>query len=201
MSSVDDILDEVDLDESQSEEGKKPPKKKRRTEGKKKRKEKKSEEEEEEKGQRTQIGEERTEEDEIRRKELKIILLKNPGLDIADVDLIDQQIAKMSNVEIKATLESLKMKIHLKSPISDSENIVGLIGLLLARMYKSGNIIKRIQADTALLAAVDQYAPNLADYISGPLQILVRLAGHITDEQFHQNNFSPPEGSNVEINK
>jgi hypothetical protein len=191
MSSVEDILDEIDLEESEASQEKRPPKKKRKVE---KQKKKKSKEEVE-----AIVVEERTDEDEIRRKELKIILLKNPGLTIDDVDEIDARIAKMSNEEIKMSLESLKMKIHLKSPMSDSENLVDLMGLLIARFYKNGNFVHRLSKDTALLAAVDQYVPNLADYISGPLQILVRVAGHITDEQFQQNNFGPNIVSTDEV--
>ncbi len=181
---MDEVLDEVDqYSENDESEELPPPKKKRRIEKEKKSKRKEKEEE--------PIEKEVDEQDLLKRKELKIIMLKNPTVDTSKIEKIGDDINRMSKEEVSATLEAMKLQIGLQSPISASQNMVHLGASLIQRWYGSKGLSKRIREDTQLLAAVDQYVPNLADYIVGPLQIVTRLVGHVTDEQYEQNNYGP----------
>lgn len=195
MSEVDDILNE---DGSFSdEEVLEPPQKKRRVDFQKPTKKVDPKEKEEIEAEEETFGEfglstkEEHDLDQLRRKELKLILLKHPKLEMKEVMELTERIANMSPEEVAVTLESAKIEIGLKSPMSSAISFVSMVGLLLGRYFKSPVLHQRIMSDTQLLVAVDNFMPTIGEGILGPLQAAVRTLGHITDIQFEQNNFGP----------
>lgn len=193
MSEVDDILNE---DGSFSdEETMEPPQKKRRvlvqTQNKKIDPKEEVNEEEDTFGEFSLATKELHELDQMRRKELKLILLKHPKLEMKEIMELTDRIANMSPEEVEVTLESAKIEIGLKSPMSSAISFVSMVGLLFGRYFKSPELHTRIMTDTQLLVAVDNFMPTVGEGILGPLQAAVRLLGHVTDIQFEQNNFGP----------
>jgi len=124
------------------------------------------------------------------RKELKMILLKNPKIKLDEQLQMDDYINSLDISEIKVHLENAKIEIGLKSPINTAEELIGMVGIFLQRYYNNTTLHHRLINDTTLIAAVEQWVPLANDYLSVPLQIFHRVVGHVTDVHFNQSNFS-----------
>lgn len=124
------------------------------------------------------------------RSELKLLLLKYPDTNIDRITKIEKELAVKSFEEVQQHIENVRIEIGLKSPTHDSENIVGLVGLFLQKYMGDYTIHQRLLNDELLLAAVEQCRPTLNHYFNTPLQVIHRVAGHISDVKFDQNNFS-----------
>ena len=191
----------------QSEEGSEeepstpPPKKKRRLNDKEKSKkaEKQKKKKKKHRGDSEEDDDEDSEtraamiaQDSMRRKELKKMMLKYPGLNITEVLKLSAQVDSMSPEEVSSYLECSKIQMGMQKPLASAESIVGLMGMVAQRYFpKGGNMYSRFMSDQQLIAAVDEYGPSFGDDITNPLQILVRACGHISDAVFEQSNFSP----------
>lgn len=206
---LDEFLQEAN--ELQSEDGSEeepstpPPKKKRKLNdnGKskkvnkpKKKKKKPREDSEEEDEYDSEMTATINAQDSMRRKELKKMLLKYPGLDITGVLKLSAQVDAMSPEEVASYLECSKIQMGMRKPLASAESIVGLMGMIAQRYFpKGGNMYSRFMGDQQLIAAVDEFGPSFGDDITNPLQILVRTCGHISDAVFDQSNFSTPPSS------
>lgn len=198
QDTVDELLEEANNLPSQesSSEDVRPPKKKRKIDGdgkskskKKKKKSKKSSSSED--GYDVQMNAEEQTADSQRRKELKILMLKHPNLNISKVLEIATKVAQMSSEDVATYLESSKIEMGLQRPLANAENIVGLMAMIAQRyVCNSPDLFCRFIEDTQLVAAVDEFAPSLGETITGPLSILVRACGHMSDAHFGQTHFS-----------
>lgn len=128
---------------------------------------------------------------EIARKELKMIMLKNPNIDIEHVMRIHNEIMGLDQEELTTFLENAKIEIGLKNPNQNSHNIIALISLGLQRLTGNSSFYKRMMNDSTLIASLEHYFPDPSSYLSVPFQIVARVAGHLSDVTFNQNNFSP----------
>lgn len=203
---VDDVLAQAELLDSDEEELP-PPKKKRKVnkDGKskktkggdqertKKRKKKKESSSEEESIEVELTPEEQTAQN-ISRKELKSLLLKQPDLQVKNTMEICSKVESMPIKEVTSFLEAAKLEMGLKNPLAVAENCVGLVGLTLERWFQKSGLYRRLMQDQQLIAAMDEFAPNFGDNINSPLQVLVRVFGHVSDAHYGQTHFSnvPP---------
>jgi hypothetical protein len=195
--------DDIESEEDSEGEASPPPKKKRRLnkekektltkkKDKKKKKSKQASLEEEEDEAAEAFNSEQIAKDSMRRKELKKMMLKYPGLNITEVLKLSAQVDSMSPEEVTSYLECSKIQMGMQKPLATAESIVGLMGMVAQRWFpKGGNMYSRFMNDQQLIAAVDEYGPSLGDDITNPLQILVRACGHVSDAVFEQSNFSP----------
>lgn len=191
--SIDEALQQAeDLEDSESSEEPSPPPKKKRKLDKDRAKSKRSKRKEvEESNIDVEFTPEDLAADSVRRKELRKIKMKHPDLDISHVLKTTEEIASMTPEEVINVLESSKVTIGLRKPLAEAENIVGLMALVAQRYFKTGgDLYSRFMSDTELIAAVDEFTPRLSEEITGPMGILVRAAGHISDSSYRQNNFS-----------
>lgn len=204
---VDEVLAQAELLESDEEESS-PPKKKRKTnkdgsskktkgdkeERSKKRKKKKKESSSDEESIEVELTPEEQTAQNIQRKELKNLLLKHPDLQVKGTMETCAKVEKMPIQEVTSFLEAAKLEMGLKNPLAVAENAVGLIGLTLERWLQKRGLYRRLMQDPQLIAAVDEFAPNFGDNINNPLQIFVRVFGHVSDAHFGQTHFSsvPP---------
>lgn len=198
---LDEFLQEADHLESEedSEEAPSPPPKKKRKlnnekskkkDKKKKNKEKREVYEEDDNDENNEEKDSRIANDSMRRKELKRMMLKYPGLNIEAILKLSSQVDEMDPKDVITHLECSKIQMGMQKPLASAESIVGLMGMAAQRYFpKSGNLYSRFMSDQQLIAAVDEYGPSLGDDITNPLQILVRACGHISDAVFEQSNF------------
>lgn len=207
--SIDQVLAQADLLESQEEEDEGPPSKKRKinkdgkskkTKGGEKEKSKKRKKKKEASSSSSSVEEveltpEQQTEENLSRKQLKLLLLKNPNLNVGEIMKTSERVNSMPIEEVKSYLEAAKIEMGLKKPLAVAENCVGLIALGIQRYLKNApDLYRRLMQDTQLIAAVDEFAPNFGDSVNNPLQILVRLFGHVSDVHYGQSHFSsvPP---------
>jgi len=191
--SIDEALQQAeDLEDSESDtEPSPPPKKKRKLDKDRSKSKKTKKRQEDESNIDVEFTQEDIAADSVRRKELRKIKMKHPNLDISHVLKTTEEIASMSPEEVIHVLESSKITIGLRKPLAEAENIVGLMALMAQRWFKTGgDLYSRFMSDTELIAAVDEFTPRLSEEITGPMGILVRAAGHISDSAYRQNNFS-----------
>lgn len=211
--TVDEVLAQADLMESQEEEDDGPPSKKRKlnkdgkskkTKGvekekskKRKKKKKESSSSSSSSSEVVELTPEQQTEENLSRKQLKLLLLKNPNLNVGEIMKTSERVNSMPIEEVKSYLEAAKIEMGLKKPLAVAENCVGLMALAVQRYLKTApDLYRRLMQDTQLIAAVDEFAPNFGDSVNNPLQILVRLFGHISDVHYGQSHFSnvpPPE--------
>lgn len=194
---------ELQSEDGSEEEPSPPPKKKRKlndngkskkvAKPKKKKKKPREDSEEEDDSEMTATM---NAQDSMRRKELKKMMLKYPGLNITEVLKLSAQVDAMSPEEVASYLECSKIQMGMQKPLASAESIVGLMGMIAQRYFpKGGNMYSRFMSDQQLIAAVDEYGPSFGDDITNPLQIIVRACGHISDAVFDQSNFSTPRPS------
>lgn len=207
--SIDEVLAQAELLDN-GEEEEEPPKKKRKTNkdgsskktkadkeerSKKRKKKKKQSSSSSSSSSEVELSPEDQTAQNLSRKQLKILLLKNPNLNVAEVMKTSERVNSMPIEEVNSFLEAAKMEMGLKKPLAVAENCVGLIALAIQRYMKSApDLYRRLMQDHQLIAAVDEFAPNFGDTVNNPLQILVRLFGHVSDVHYGQSHFStiPP---------
>lgn len=131
-----------------------------------------------------EIPDEKTE---AKRKELKILMLNNPGVQLDKILEIQNFISQMNGKEINYYLDNFKFAIGI-NPTDTSENIIGMIGILLQRQFGDPTIYKNITTDAKLLSSFEQIVPSLGEWLSIPLQIVHRIACHICTMKYGESN-------------
>jgi hypothetical protein len=134
---------------------------------------------------------------EAKRKELKILMLNYPGVQLDKILEIQSFITKMDKNEVNYYLDNFKFAIGIK-PTDTSENIVGMIGILLQRQFGDPRIYQQITTDAKLLSSVEQIVPSFGEWLSIPLQIVHRVACHVCTMRYGENNMTP---DTIEKNK
>lgn len=195
--SVDDLIQQAEEMESENEEEDSsdapPPKKKRKLDAKGRSKSKKSKKHAPEPIEDVEVAltDEEIALDSVRRKELRKIKLMHPSLDISQVYQVTEEINAMTPQDVVNILESSKVTLGLQRPLAEAENVVGLMALAAQRYFPDcRDLYSRFISDSELIAAVDEFVPRMNEQITGPLGILRRAAGHISDSSSGQNNFS-----------
>ena len=131
--------------------------------------------------------------DETLRRELKMLLLKNPQIDIKSTCEVDQQIDSMSIDQVRKIIENAKIEIGLLSPVNTAEEFLGTVGLILQKLTGNLTIHDRLVNDCTLISSIQQWIPLSVEKLSVPLQIFHRLVGHMTDIHFGTDVKKPPK--------
>lgn len=122
----------------------------------------------------------------IARRELKILFLKYPALDITKTVEVDDFVDSLSAEELKKMLENMKVAIGQQNPSTNSETVLGPLALILQKLTGKKSIYKDIMEDTKLHAAFEQMLPCLEDYVSVPLQIVHRIGNHLANAVYDE---------------
>lgn len=186
---MEDIIDEAAQSDSEREDEflKPPPKKKRKISKKKK---KILIEEEETPTEASPESVERTEEEKLQRKELELLLLKNPTIDVSKVLDISSKVEKMTPEQVKIFLDAANTQLDLQCPFSSAENLITLGSLALQRLLGDNTLYSRCSSDTRLIAAVNSLVPSFSNYVGVRLEVLGRVATHVWDGKYNvtENN-------------
>lgn len=125
---------------------------------------------------------------EAKRKELKILMLNYPSVQIEKILEIQALISKMGNKEVVHYLDNFKIAVGLQSPMETPENVVGMIGIILQRYYNDPNIHAALINDVKLISSIEQIVPSLGDWLNIPLQVVHRISCHISNAKYGENN-------------
>lgn len=152
---------------------------------KKSKKSKKDKEEEEEIPQQEEVFDEKVE---AKRKELKILMLNYPGVQVDKILEIQALISKMGNKEVVHYLDNFKIAVGLQSPMETPENVVGMIGIILQKYLDDPKIHGALINDVKLISSIEQIVPSLGDWLNIPLQVVHRIACHISNSKYGENS-------------
>lgn len=125
------------------------------------------------------------EEQELKKTELKMILLKHPNLDVSKQMQLATEINNMDAEQLNSYYEAAKLQVDLESPTHSAENLTILVGQILHGYTKDPGLYQRITNDTRLITAIDSILPSFGSRITIPLEIVARITKHIMDSKYN----------------
>lgn len=123
---------------------------------------------------------------------LKPLIAKYPDIDTSRTERIDLELAQLSTEELKKKLQNIQLEIGLLAPNQQAKATVGLASRMIENLYGKRGLYDRLMADDELLTCIQSYLPLEQDWMTVPMVIGHRLAGHVSDMHYSQNNFGPP---------
>jgi len=125
-------------------------------------------------------------EHEIAKKELRNLHLRFPDIDVSQIAELRNKISQMTHDEVKTTIEDIKSTINQKT--NTSEHALGTIALILSKISGEPKLYDKIMKDDEILAAAEYLCPALEEYLSAPLQLVHKIAHHVSDLKFNKDN-------------
>lgn len=125
-------------------------------------------------------------EHEIAKKELRNLHLRFPDIDVTQIAELRNKISQMTHDEVKTTIEDIKSTINQKS--NTSEHALGTLALILSKISGEPKLYDKIMKDDEILAAAEYLCPSLEEYLSAPLQLVHKIAHHVSDLKFNKDN-------------
>ena len=125
------------------------------------------------------------------KRELKFLLSKYPTLQLDDVMKAHRDVSQLSIEELGVMIENIKIKVGLQTPNNNALSILAAISYLFERVYGKTDIYERMSHDSSLVLCIDDYCPDPTGTLGQPLQIIAKVASHITNTFFFtptQNN-------------
>ena len=92
----------------------------------------------------------------------------------------------MTHEDVKTTIEDIKSTINQKT--NTSEHALGTVAIILSKLTGEPKLYDKIMKDDEILAAAEYLCPALEEYLSAPLQLVHKLAHHVSDLKFNKNN-------------
>lgn len=124
--------------------------------------------------------------DELRRKELKRLVMKYPDVSLDKTREVDERIKAMTSEQVKEDLNNLKIEIGAQQPGETALSIVGFVGLMIQKYTGDKTVYERFTNDHELVSAVDQICPSIDDYLTVPLKIAHRVGAHLSSVAFDE---------------
>lgn len=114
-------------------------------------------------------------------KELKLLLLDHPNLDIESVKILDHHIKYLTSEEIASQIENIKIQIGINHPFENSKPMAGLMALGISMKFNHPQVIENMTNDKELLIALEHFFPSSSYHLTPIMKIIYRFAYHLSN--------------------